>query len=154
MERSVNNGLVAVASVLHVSGDVDLAIAPSLRVNVMAEPERRVRGRDRPGSHTSSQVSEAILGPFLLHDFFLHYVSRFGYRPSRVVFLAEHAWSDRGAGAWPEDVADSDRHEYDRETINTGSRSSSSGSSKPVNSTIGAAECTEGRLRWLAVATQ
>jgi NAD+ synthase (glutamine-hydrolysing) len=66
---------------------------------------------------TSSQGSEAILGPFVLHDFFLYYVSRFGYRPSRVVFLAEHAWGNRASGGWPEDIADTDRHAYDRKTI-------------------------------------
>ena len=56
-------------------------------------------------------------GPFELQDFFLYYVSRFGYRPSRVVFLAEHAWGDRALGAWPDDVNEKDRHEYDRATI-------------------------------------
>jgi NAD+ synthase (glutamine-hydrolysing) len=39
------------------------------------------------------QASEAVVGPFALQDFFLYYVSRFGHRPSRVAYLAEHAWS-------------------------------------------------------------
>jgi NAD+ synthase (glutamine-hydrolysing) len=62
-------------------------------------------------------VSESVLGPFALHDFFLYYVSRFGHRPSRVVFLAEHAWRDRHAGAWPDETASAERPEYDRATI-------------------------------------
>ncbi len=41
-----------------------------------------------------SQSTEDVLGPYELHDFFLYYVSRFGHRPSRVAFLAEHAWRD------------------------------------------------------------
>jgi NAD+ synthase (glutamine-hydrolysing) len=48
-----------------------------------------------PGEERTSkpiQASESIVGPFALQDFFLYYVSRFGHRPSRVAFLAEHAW--------------------------------------------------------------
>ncbi len=65
----------------------------------------------------SGQASETIIGPFALQDFFLYYISRFGYRPSRVVFLAEHAWGNRTSGTWPDDVADADRREYDRAAI-------------------------------------
>ncbi len=65
----------------------------------------------------SGQASETIIGPFALQDFFLYYISRFGYRPSRVVFLAEHAWGNRTSGTWPDDVADVDRREYDRPAI-------------------------------------
>jgi NAD+ synthase (glutamine-hydrolysing) len=64
-----------------------------------------------------THVSETVLGPFELQDFFLYYISRFGHRPSRVVFLAEHAWRDREAGVWPDDVPSADRTEYDRATI-------------------------------------
>jgi NAD+ synthase (glutamine-hydrolysing) len=63
------------------------------------------------------QASERTIGPFALQDFFLYYISRFGHRPSRVAFLAEHAWSDRTRGAWPEGIPDRDRVEYDRATI-------------------------------------
>jgi len=63
------------------------------------------------------QTSEAVVGPFELQDFFLYHISRFGFRPSRVVFLAERAWGDRSRGSWPEDVADAERHEYDRAAI-------------------------------------
>src|SRR5262249_3254523 len=48
-----------------------------------------------------SQASETVIGPFELQDFFLYYVSRFGHRPSRVAFLAEHAWRNRDEGFWP-----------------------------------------------------
>jgi hypothetical protein len=75
-----------------------------------------------PGEERAAQpkgVSEAVLGPFALHDFFLYYVSRFGHRPSRVIFLAEHAWHDRHSGVWPDETAgaDGERPEYDRATI-------------------------------------
>ena len=64
-----------------------------------------------------AQASEAVLGPFELQDFFLYYTSRYGFRPSRVAFLAEHAWSCRDRGAWPDEVPDKDRHAYDRAAI-------------------------------------
>ena len=64
-----------------------------------------------------TQASEAVLGPFELQDFFLYYISRYGFRPSRVAFLAEQAWSCRERGAWPDEVPDNDRHAYDRATI-------------------------------------
>jgi NAD+ synthase (glutamine-hydrolysing) len=63
------------------------------------------------------QASERIIGPFALQDFFLYYISRFGHRPSRVAFLAEHAWSDRRSGAWPEGIPEADRAQYDRPEI-------------------------------------
>jgi NAD+ synthase (glutamine-hydrolysing) len=44
-------------------------------------------------------------------------VSRFGYRPSKVAFLASAAWSDRERGAWPDTVPENERREYDLATI-------------------------------------
>lgn len=64
-----------------------------------------------------AQSSEQVIGPFELQDFFLYYISRFGHRPSRVAFLAEHAWGDRNAGVWPDDVRPEKRSEYDRAAI-------------------------------------
>jgi NAD+ synthase (glutamine-hydrolysing) len=83
---------------------VDTAISPEL-----------VPGTDAGG--TPSQETEAILGPFEIQDFFLYYISRFGFRPSRVAFLAEHAWADRSRGRWPEEIPESERHEYGRAAI-------------------------------------
>lgn len=39
-----------------------------------------------------SQATEMTIGPFELQDFNLYYTSRFGLRPSKVAFLADHAW--------------------------------------------------------------
>ena len=74
-----------------------------------------VPGEDRAAG--PSQATEAILGPFTLHDFFLYHVSRFGYRPSRVAFLAEHAWGDRLSGVWPDGLAEAEQREYTRAAI-------------------------------------
>jgi NAD+ synthase (glutamine-hydrolysing) len=38
------------------------------------------------------QSSEGTVGPYELQDFNLYYTLRFGYAPSKVAFLAWHAW--------------------------------------------------------------
>jgi NAD+ synthase (glutamine-hydrolysing) len=59
------------------------------------------------------QRSEDVVGPYDLQDFHLYHVLRFGYRPSKVAYLALHAWADRSRGPWPTSIAEEDRHEYD-----------------------------------------
>lgn len=39
-----------------------------------------------------AQASEATVGPYELQDFHLYQVLRYGHRPSKVAFLAHHAW--------------------------------------------------------------
>jgi NAD+ synthase (glutamine-hydrolysing) len=58
------------------------------------------------------QATEGSIGPYALHDFTLYHVLRFGFRPSKIAFLAEHAWSDRSVGEWPPNYPDDDRPEY------------------------------------------
>jgi NAD+ synthase (glutamine-hydrolysing) len=43
----------------------------------------------------SSQQTEAIVGPYELHDFFLYHVIRNGFRPAKVLWLAEHAFTGK-----------------------------------------------------------
>ena len=69
------------------------------------------------GQPPALQSSEDAIGPYELHDFFLYHVLRFGYRPSKIAFLAHHAWHDRAAGEWPDLLPDDGRHEYGIETI-------------------------------------
>ncbi len=67
-----------------------------------------------PGTgDTPSQSAEQTVGPYALQDFFLYYISRFGYRPSKVAFLAEQAWSDATRGRWPSTVPAEERVAYD-----------------------------------------
>ena len=62
--------------------------------------------------HGPAQDSETVVGPFELTDFFLYYTLRFGYRPSKVAFLAQHAWADRNRGKWPDLIPEDRRNEY------------------------------------------
>jgi NAD+ synthase (glutamine-hydrolysing) len=63
------------------------------------------------------QPAEVTIGPYDLQDFNLYYITRFGFRPSKVAFLALHAWGSRSRGAWPASIPESERHEYDLPTI-------------------------------------
>ena len=47
------------------------------------------------------QSTEDAIGPYALQDFTLFHVLRYGFSPSRIAFLARHAWSDADAGDWP-----------------------------------------------------
>ncbi len=64
-----------------------------------------------------TQRTPDVIGPFELQDFHLFYVTRYGLRPSKVAFLAHHAWSDRAHGEWPEEMTGEQRNEYDLPTI-------------------------------------
>jgi NAD+ synthase (glutamine-hydrolysing) len=64
-----------------------------------------------------AQSTEAKIGPYELQDFNLYYITRLGYRPSKVAFLSLHAWGDRSRGTWPELIPVKKRNEYDLATI-------------------------------------
>jgi NAD+ synthase (glutamine-hydrolysing) len=59
-----------------------------------------------------TQSTEASVGPYALQDFTLHQVLRHGSRPSRIAFLAWHAWRDAEAGEWPPGFPDERRTAY------------------------------------------
>ncbi len=63
------------------------------------------------------QSTQAIVGPYELQDFHLYYITRFGLRPSKVAFLAWHAWRDTAEGAWPPHFPPEARNAYDLPTI-------------------------------------
>jgi len=64
-----------------------------------------------------AQSTEAAIGPYALQDFTLFHVLRHGMRPSRIAFLAQHAWADPAAGLWPVDYPEDKRVGYDLPSI-------------------------------------
>ncbi len=42
-----------------------------------------------------SQITEEVVGPYELHDFFLFYLLRYGFRPSKILFLATQAFGNQ-----------------------------------------------------------
>jgi NAD+ synthase (glutamine-hydrolysing) len=59
------------------------------------------------------QSTQARIGPYELHDFFLHYVVRYGLAPSKIAFLAWHAWREQDEGRWPLGFPEDARNAYD-----------------------------------------
>lgn len=47
-----------------------------------------------PKEGVISQITEDLVGPYELHDFFLYYVLRFGYEPSKIFRLAKRAFEE------------------------------------------------------------
>ena len=41
---------------------------------------------------TIRQITEDLVGPYELHDFFLYYTLRYGFSPRRILLLATHAF--------------------------------------------------------------
>jgi NAD+ synthase (glutamine-hydrolysing) len=58
------------------------------------------------------QSSEQKIGPYNLQDFTLYQILRHGSRPSKVAFLAWHAWHDADEGPWPPGFPAEDRVAY------------------------------------------
>ena len=69
------------------------------------------------GEEDELQSSEAKVGPFALQDFSLFHVLRYGFRPSKIAFLAWHAWNDADAGNWPAGFPDNKRPSYSLKEI-------------------------------------
>src|SRR4051812_28992222 len=63
------------------------------------------------------QSTESKIGPYALHDFTLFHVLRYGFRPSKIGFLAWHAWHDVEAGNWPPGFPAAKRAAYDAAEI-------------------------------------
>ena len=69
------------------------------------------------GEDEEIQSSEAKVGPYVLQDFSLFQVLRYGFRPSKVAFLAWHAWSDPDHGDWPAGFPENKRPTYSLKEI-------------------------------------
>ncbi len=63
------------------------------------------------------QSTEAKIGPYALQDFNLFYTLRYGFKPSKIAFLAWRAWSDAARGSWPPGFPEDARPAYDLPAI-------------------------------------
>ncbi len=64
------------------------------------------------GEDEQVQRSEEKVGPYSLQDFTLFHVLRYGFRPSKIAFLAWHAWHDPDRGDWPPGFPPEQRPRY------------------------------------------
>jgi NAD+ synthase (glutamine-hydrolysing) len=85
-------------------------VRPTLLDIVGAEISPELIPADASGA---VQSTESSVGPYALQDFNLFYTLRYGLKPSKIAFLAHHAWSDIGRGAWPPNFPDNTRKAYD-----------------------------------------
>ena len=90
---------------------LDTEISPEL---VPAGASESGVGADRGSGSLASglQSTEAKIGPYELQDFNTYWISRYGLRPSKVAFLAWHAWHDKTLGDWPDNLPEARRHQY------------------------------------------
>jgi NAD+ synthase (glutamine-hydrolysing) len=84
---------------------IDTEISPEL-VPSSGEDE------EQPG-----QSTQAKIGPYELQDFNLYYITRYGFRPSKVAFLSYCAWHNSDRGSWPQGLPPEQRHIYDLPAI-------------------------------------
>ncbi|MEL7218578.1 MAG: NAD(+) synthase, partial [Pseudomonadota bacterium] len=69
------------------------------------------------GADGELQSTESIIGPYELNDFFLHHIIRYGQRPSKVAFLAYHAWREAKEGLWPAGFPEERKNQYELSEI-------------------------------------
>jgi NAD+ synthase (glutamine-hydrolysing) len=92
------------------TGQFDVKASELLTAILATEISPELVPADAEGRMQSTQER---IGPYELHDFFLHYTIRHGLRPSKIAFLAWHAWRDAEAGLWPIDFPEAARNQYD-----------------------------------------
>ena len=61
--------------------------------------------------HQPLQRTESVVGPYELQDFNNFYITRYGYLPVKIAFLAYCTWRDKTLGFWPQ-VPEHKRNEY------------------------------------------
>ncbi len=114
------NGSVAKTLIQHLirwvaqNRQIDVAASQTLLSILGTEISPELVPADASGAIQSTQ---AKIGPYELQDFNLYYITRFGLRPSKVAFLAWHAWKDREAGQWPAHFPAEARNAYDLPAI-------------------------------------
>jgi NAD+ synthase (glutamine-hydrolysing) len=91
------------------SGQLDPAASKTLRSILETEISPELVPAAKGGKLQSTQSK---IGPYELQDFNLYYITRFGLRPSKVAFLAWHAWRDAKRGDWPPAFPDDAKRAY------------------------------------------
>ena len=114
------NGSVAKTLIQHLirwvakTGQFDAAACEVLLSVLDTEISPELVPPDETGAIQSTQ---AKIGPYELQDFNLYWITRYGLPPSKVAFMAWHAWKDVGQGAWPPHFPEEARNAYDLATI-------------------------------------
>ncbi|MDM0073801.1 NAD(+) synthase [Variovorax sp. J2P1-59] len=90
------NGQIGPAGSTVLQAILETEVSPELVPHEAGSAEDAAR---QPG-----QKTEDFVGPYELQDFHLYYTLRYGFKPSKVAFLAYTAWHDREKGRWPDEL--------------------------------------------------
>jgi len=99
------------------SGQFNTATSATLESVLETEISPELVPHSAGDATVPAQKTAETVGPYELQDFNLYYITRYGFRPSKVAFLSHAAWADKTRGQWPELVPDEKRIEYDLPTI-------------------------------------
>ncbi|MGA2866968.1 MAG: NAD(+) synthase [Verrucomicrobiota bacterium] len=99
------------------SGQFDPATNATLQAIVDTEISPELVPPASGDSSRPAQKTAETLGPYELQDFNLYFITRYGFRPSKVAFLAWQAWGDKKRGDWPDLLPADKRVAYDLPTI-------------------------------------
>jgi len=99
------------------SGEFDAATNAVLQAILATEISPELVPHAEGDSAQPAQKTADKIGPYELQDFNLYFITRHGFRPSKVAFLALHAWGNKNRGAWPALLPAEKRHQYDLRTI-------------------------------------
>jgi NAD+ synthase (glutamine-hydrolysing) len=99
------------------SGQFDRAANETLESILGTEISPELVPHEEGDASRPAQRTADMVGPYELQDFNLYYVTRYGLRPSKVAFLALHAWGDGRAGDWPDLIPEARRNAYNLATI-------------------------------------
>ncbi len=132
------------------SREFDAATNATLEAILATEISPELVPHAKGDSARPAQKTADVVGPYELQDFNLYFITRHGFRPSKVAFLAWHAWGDRNRGAWPDLLPAAKRQQYDLRTIKKwlGGVPLSLLQAQPVQALSGS-QRPEGRLRRL-----
>ncbi len=99
------------------TGQFDEATDAVLQAILDTEISPELVPHETDDAREPAQSTEAKVGPYDLQDFNLYHITRYGFRPSKVAFLSEHAWADKARGTWPDNLPVGKHREYDLPTI-------------------------------------
>ena len=99
------------------SGQFDAAVNATLQAILDTEISPELVPHAAGDSTKPAQKTADKVGPYALQDFNLYFITRYGFRPSKVAFLASHAWGDPARGDWPDLLPLEQRAAYDLPTI-------------------------------------
>jgi NAD+ synthase (glutamine-hydrolysing) len=99
------------------SGQFDAPTGATLQAILDTEISPELVPHADGDSTRPAQKTAEMVGPYELQDFNLYFITRYGFRPSKVAFLACHAWGDKNVGDWSDLLPSEKRNEYDLPAI-------------------------------------